>query len=94
MLIKKHKQYDSMDRLRKSGFSRDVRDVNYLEFYQLIQVSNAFANGKQLSPLGQNQTYDTKRPISYQESRNNMTPDNMVAKNISEYNVIGKQHSK
>ena len=28
-MIKQHKPYDSMDRLRKSGFSRDVRDVRY-----------------------------------------------------------------
>lgn len=33
MLVKKVKVYDKMDRLKKSGFSRDVRDVSLNIFY-------------------------------------------------------------
>lgn len=60
-MIKVHKKtYDSLERLKKCGFSRDVRDVSH--FNHIIRPN--------LTPQ-HNKVIEIKRPTSYQGTRTN-----------------------
>lgn len=83
-MLKVHKNnYDSLERLKKCGYSRDVRDVSH--FNQIIRPN--------LTPQ-HNKVIEIKRPTSYQGARsNNLQSEELDIKNNVNSRDIRHAHS-